>query len=202
MSCSRGRRKLSRSYLLSRGPSLKSVPKTKVILKNGKEGSKISPIGKLARTNIKIFVGTNGQSLLRRKERFSRNETPIERLHEVQSLLKKIYLRISHIFRENQFEGIIKNYIGNKESVFLCEKIYAYRYSTFRSCLIKFQNCLTLKSKSPFQNLARIHFSPNFRSKAFRNFQERMFSNSLLAESTNPGWPGYFENVVRAAFQT
>lgn len=53
MSCSRGGRgTLEIVSFVSRGPGLKSVPKTKVMLKNGKKARKISPARTLARTDV------------------------------------------------------------------------------------------------------------------------------------------------------
>lgn len=88
-----------------------------------------------------------------------------------------------HTFRESSIRE--DNYLRIALEAFFFVKRCIYIY--IRSCLIKFQNCLTSKSKSPFQNLPRTLPQPNFRSKGFRNFQEGMFSNLLLAES----WPGY-----------
>lgn len=68
-----------------------------------------------------------------------------------------IYLRILHIFRESSTreDNYLRIGVGRRAFCVFFVKRCVYRYSTFRSCLIKFQNCLTLKSKSPFQNLPR-----------------------------------------------
>lgn len=68
-----------------------------------------------------------------------------------------IYLRILHIFRESSIreDNYLRIGVGRRAFCVFFVKRCIYRYSTFRSCLIKFQNCLTLKSKSPFQNLPR-----------------------------------------------